>query len=819
MKKFLLSLAFLAAGIGAQAQVANNALRLLADGTVNLGSIAELSGQQAYTLQMWLCPEELTPGALILQRGDMSLTLGRTAGTLTYASGSTQLELSAGLATGVWKHVTLTVDGTAVTLHSGTRRLDLQTASGLQLASTNEPLVVGGGFTGRVDELRLWQGALEADYERFYRTTLNEYCPAWDRLAAYYTFDQVRCPAVYDYSGRGHHGTFSLSGATREEVTDNADFRYRINLAYADWSRFFDRAVDAEKYRLSNYVSMIGISTAADGTATLQYPFHEAVPQGGAKWLADYEGRSGVMAFDGQEGSRLAVESNVLDATDGYSFMAWLYIDEWTEGAYIFRKERSATEGFSIRLGSADTRQVIVRCNGREYIRDKKLQAGRWTHLCVSTNVTTNQGEVFLFAIDGVGSFPSRGNFPTELYDYKLPDLQGVTTYLGEGLKGKMDDAIAWNAARPTSEIEREMVKPRMPGPGEKCDAAPQRNASAYWDFSRPEQPGYDSYSYRHYFNIIRACYGDCEGYHLLICASGHSGWESTFANTTTRTKLAKALAAIANQDEFDGLDLDFEWTYSASGWANYAALCKTIRENLKPGKKLSCSPHQVAYAFPVSEMKYVDFFNFQIYGPGQVYLFTQDGYTSALQQFTQHGYPKDKIVMSYATTTSGGCDASGNVIRNGGAISHPPVGYRNLFGPDTKASDNRGKYGDCYYYFTGYDQSVWRAQQCHQQQLGGIMYWDMGNDIATSEPLSLVRGASMALNSNVVPLHTHVEGELPDAIDLPTTRGQQANSSQQTYDLTGRVVFPKGGLGKTTSPLGKTRRLLISDGRKVLSH
>lgn len=835
MKKTILTAIFAALALGSQAQVTNYALTLGEGQGAEFPQWDGAAPLRTYTIQMWVKPNQWRgAGALLSKLNTFGhvLTIGET-GVLTLTGESDAVTFNAtGIDLGKWSHITLCYDGEAARLYVNNKFAGEQKSKGLALIPNEDGWCIEP--CGSIDEFRLWDTVLPEEYERFWRNTLNEYCPSWSHLKMYYTFDQVECPVLWDYTGQGRHGQVyqpspgpsvrraaadaELTKSCRAEVTDNANFKYRINLAYADFNRYCDRMVDAEKYRLSNHVAMIGITTASDGSAKLQFPYHEAVPEGAARWMAEFDGRKGVMALDGSEGTRLNLGTGVMEpwyntsATDAYTFMTWIYLDEWTEGAYIYRKEKSENEGLSIRLGSADTRQVIVRCNGHEYIRDKKLKAGQWMHLAVSTNATTNQGEVFLFAFDGVGSFPSRGNFPTELYATNLPDLPDTEAYIGEGLKAKLDETVIWNTNRTTTDIAAEMTTLKIPSPTMAVDAQLMRSSSALWDYDLEANPGYDKHSYRHFFNTIRDCFGNCQGYKLLITASGHDGWENTFANSTKRTKLGKALAEIANLPDFDGIDLDFEWTYNSTGWSNYAQLCKTIRDNLAEGKLLTVTPHQVAYAFPTNMMKHVDFFNFQVYGPGQTNLFTENGYSSALQQFVNHGYPKEKIVMSYATTTSGGCDAAGNVIRNGGSIAYAPIGFRNFFdAATTQASDNRAYYDktNAYYYYTGYDQSVWRAQQCHEQQIGGIMYWDMGNDIATSQPLSLVRGASLALNSNVVPLYTSADGDcLPPAgiaapqMDDATTSPRQ---SLPSYLLDGRPA------SSTASGI------IIKDGKKII--
>lgn len=93
-----------------------------------------------------------------------------------------------------------------------------------------------------------------ATNDLLWRNTLNKYHPQWNNLVLYYKFDQNLVPMWLIILSN----ITELSLQVREKVTDNAAFKYRIQAAYTDFSRFADRGVDREKYLLSNDIIMLG---------------------------------------------------------------------------------------------------------------------------------------------------------------------------------------------------------------------------------------------------------------------------------------------------------------------------------------------------------------------------------------------------------------------------------------------------------------------------------------------------------------------------------------------------------------------------------
>lgn len=621
--------------------------------------------------------------------------------------------------------------------------------------------MIGKDFRGRIDEFRFWKKALDetaylSEDETvkgylLWDNTVNKYHPEYSSLLLYYKFDQNLCDNIVDYTFR-HHGI--MNGATRELVADNPLFKYRIVTAYAELSRFTDVGTDRAKYLLCNDLVLMGASLGEDGSAGVSLPFNRGTLSGGASYLDEYHGRKGVLSLDGT--GKMNVGTVAMNASDTYTFCTWFYVDEWVEDAYLFRKEKGEDTGLSLRLGVEANAEVVLRVNGSEY-RYKlagELVKEKWIHLGFSTN--NMQGatgkSTFRFACNKNKSKTTPYSFPETPQSWKLPlaELSGTEAVIGENFKGKIDETMLWNKASGREDIFKFGEKGAdMPGFGKNVGTDYAFYVDSYWKYDNQEDPGYDYFSLKEYLSIMRSAYDGYRGYKMRICVTGGDSWQKTIADASKRERFATEMAAYINsQDDIDGVDIDWEWAeYNGQGaiWTNYGKTMELLRNKLKPGKILTVTPHSVSYWFPKENMKSVDYFLFQNYGPAKDH-FTYESFPIAYNNFLAWGYPAEKIVMSFASTTSGKYDSAGNRIS-------PPIRIYQLgdIGPDDNMHDN--------YYFTGVNQTRWRSEQVKKQDLGGIMCWSLPCDFPSTEnPLSLFRASSLAIASNVDTLITKVD-------------------------------------------------------------
>lgn len=768
MRKIFCACAMLLCGaMAATAQVDNYSLKLSNGGNVAFNQMPELNRLSSYTVQFWMNVDAWTNGATIYSCGNaFSAALGN-AKQMTFKVGDKTLTVTSDdLVENVWNQITFIANGVSGrVLVNGKEAGSL--AEEMVIPENEDIFVIGGNFAGRIDEFRVWNAELADKFDYFINNTLNKFNPQWENLVAYYKFDQNLCDNVVDYTfGKNiagkmpHHGTFSETGAVRDVVTDNNNFKYMTAGAYTDFSRFFDRAIDKDKYLLVNDLIVLGIDSHSDGHLSLPYPECQGVLKN-AEYLSEYKGRNGVLSLNG-EGAGMEVGVNALTPTDAYTFFTWVYLEKWTEGAFLFRKETSdGKKGFSIRLGKESSTtpgcgSFVVRLNGYDYPSQALpiVKVGEWAHFAVRTYATDMTYEkTFEFIFNDKSFFCSKGQMTGEEPIAWAPEgVENVAAVVGENLDAKLDNTTIWHASLDRFRMQGFMQNGLpMPGFDIVLTAGDQMKANSCWMYDNAENPGYDSYSYKSYLNIMRSAYENHRGYKIRMSVHGHDGWENTFANADKRKIFAADLAEIAK--EFDGVDLDFEWCYSQTCWDNYGKLLEEIEKVLDKDKILTVSPHKVSYSLRPQYMEPVDYFTFQIYGPSKD-LFNYPAYTDAYNRFANQGYPNEKMLLSYATTTSRGWKDGKEVA------AAAPIGVRNglVDGDYTPDMDSAVDAQGYTRYFTGAQQTYDRSKFARDKGLRGVFYWDMGNDVKTNHQYSIPRWSSYAINSNVDTLVTKVD-------------------------------------------------------------
>jgi len=173
--------------------------------------------------------------------------------------------------------------------------------------------------------------------------------------------------------------------------------------------------------------------------------------------------------------------------------------------------------------------------------------------------------------------------------------------------------------------------------------------------------------------------------------------------------------------------------------------MVEALRAVIPEDKVFSVSLHPVAYFLPTKWIDMPDYYTFQIYGP-QVTWFAYDNYVSAYNKFVSWGFPKEKIGMSYPTTATTGSNVTG---------------YKNIVAanPDLSTDANTATMSGSSYTFNGVDCVKDKMNFILEQNSGTVMYFDMGNDVAVSNPLSLIRAANSVISANVDTLITRTDG------------------------------------------------------------
>lgn len=778
MKKTTLLLSALALGIaGANAQVPNRAIQFESTGTVDCGQVPALDDLNSYTVQFWINPTQWTEGATILSRGDKFTAKLGAPGSIVFTVGEKSVTAtSADLKAGEWNGVMLNCSHKSATLfvnntEAGSGALDA-------VPATDEPLVLGGGYSGKLDEVRVWKLKLNSDFDYFTNNTLNKWAPQWENLLVYYKMDQAdnvdvlinyRTPDDPDQKWNNHG---IMSDGVRRVSADNDKMPYLWNAAYTENSRFFDRTIPRDQYLLSNAVIILGADcNATTGEVYPRTPNYHLTDMGNAKYMTEYEGRNGVVSLDGS--TRLTAPGAVAAQSNAYAFNAWVYLEEWTPGAYLFRREtEDQKNGVACYLGDDDKR-VYVRVNGKLFGSSPDiLPTNQWVRFSVTTGSGGSNTFAFRFY---AGSNMSNCDRNAASADERGTDVKATgnddcPTYIGEGLKGKLDEISFWKTAS-NSNVN-------LPRIDRNATVADMGNCLAYYEFNEASEPGFSSLSQDNWLRIMKSAYDGYAGARFYYSVNGsvnaNPSWTQIISNAQRRKKFAETLAALAGP--YDGVELDLEWVYDAGSWKTYSLLSDEIRAALPADKEFRISTHNVTYQYPKDKMADVSGFTFQQYGPQPTH-FNYNTFVNYCNAFVNYGYPKDKIVTSYSTTTSNGQQV-------GGSGTTPIKGVRDNFFADgyqlTDAVQEYKEIGGYNYYFMGPMQVYKRAKYTREQGFQGIFYWDMGNDYWLGDPANPVmpefnsaKYCSYGLNSNVDPImtgakaiHYRADGDYPDGVE-----------------------------------------------------
>ena len=744
MKKIIIAL-MLFTGMTAMAQVDNYCLEFDPSGIVNLGNVSSLPSTEGnYTLQFWFSPTQWTPKAALLRSNTFSIRLGNNH-ALVLNDGTHHLTITdSRIGQGKWTHVTIRADKandqTTVTLNN----IKTYTLSHyLSLPARNNSLWLGGNYTGRIDEIRLWKTLLPTDYESFYNNTINKLHPQWSSLLGYWKLDHDQCPNVINFKNEtvkdtqattGLHGTMSSGGVRKVKYTDNPQMKYRIHMAYDNLEHTFSNGFDSDHYGcLSNFISIIGISTDKNGNAWYNAKVQQGTPGEGAEYQESFGNssnkRTGLLHLTTEEATMTLPQDVIPADATNFTIEFWLNIDEWKEGAKIISKRVDDNNYLEIILGAPNadgsSGNVYLQYNGGE-----KTKLGAWNGSGTTTVFRTGNYWYF-FAI-------TQDNIP-ELAGNPI-GLGSVPMILGQGLKCKFDNLATWNVTRTESQITNDRGGAEMPAPGVRLSAYSFYNKIGYYRFDKPHNLGFDSYSMPGYLDYMKNTAGNLRGQRWVVTASQPSdGTLSTAVGSdANRKRMAQALAACVNQEGVDGIDIDFEWLYSESGWRNIGLMLKELRPLLDEGKIISVSMHNVTYNFPRDLMQYVDFFNIQQYGPQATHSYYST-FVSYVDKIINWGVPRDKLLPSYAAITNNG----------GGAGA---VGYNWIAG---NLADDQVEfvYNGSNYVMNSLNQVVDRTRYARDNDLAGIMYWDICNDLPSTNARSMARRCSYIINANVHPL------------------------------------------------------------------
>ena len=762
-------------------QSTNYALRFNGDGEVDCGVIPDLDNLSLYSVQFLVNPSEWAENAYIFKRGadseEFSLKLG-TSGQLVYKIASQEIVVATDLPVNAWTQITISAFANGIDVWTNGTKVWKANAGGAVIPASTSSFVIGENFKGRIDEFRFWNAEMPgAEPENLmFRNTVNKFHPKYENLLFYYKFDQDQCEDIVDYK-LAYHGV--PTNVTREAVTDNDYFKYRVVTGYSSFVRHCDRLqIDRDMHLMTNDLIILDAQVAgATGAVLLTYPDNQGTLSN-ASYMAEYEGRSGVLSLQG-DGAGMNVGQEVLQDKGGLPALkyatieAWICVGEWKNGAAIFNKSDDSHQ-FAIKLGDESKKELLVEINGYTYNFENAIKASGWEHIAVAIVSTTGRANARIRLYTNGGTTPAYANnistIPTE-DDFTFLNTS-ANAVIGENFKGYIDEVMVWGNSRTDSQIKQDAAGTSgdltFPGGGDGAIYL-----LSYWQFDDKDNPGKNTRSWKEMLAQIRKMYDGYRGYKIrlgLISSdkdeSGNKLWTSHISDAAWRERLASDVAELLPY--CDGIDVDFEWLYSGDQrWkTGYGPMVEALRKVIPEDKVFSVSLHPVAYFLPTEYINLPDYYTFQIYGPSKTY-FAYNNYVSSYNNFIKWGFPKEKIGMSYPTTAT-----TGSVVS----------GYKNIVAanPDLATDLNEATMSGSTYTFNGVDCVKDKMNFILEQNSGTVMYFDMGNDVAVSNPLSLIRAANSVISSNVDTIITKTDSE---PTSLPSVKRDEKKTTALIYN------------------------------------
>lgn len=786
MKQYCIILLHLVISFSVYAQSTNFALNnQQGAGKIEISTISELNHLSDFSLQWWMKASRLNQTAKLMGQDNFSVWLN-SDNSISLQSGEAIARIGYTLTANAWVQVSLTVSSGTVKAYINNVQRSVTGSLPHQLPVASSVFTLSEGFSGMLDEIRIWKKDL-AQKDLCWRNTLNRFHPNHESLIAYWKGDQDQCEHLVDYRLK-YHG--KMTGIDRVAVADNSNFRYRVVSGYTSLMRFIDRPnINRDMFLMTNDVILLSAKVMSDGSIFPEYPDNSASLQQ-VSYLDEFEGRRGLMHFNGVGSKMVAQDGRTLfDPTTqgGYgspltaSIQGWIYIDEWNEGSKLFSKYKSADSCLVISLGSENDRSLIVNFNGTIATLSQKVSIGKWHYLGVylrpKVAEISNPRAAFNLITIGVdfkeynalSEIKLSGN---NMSVTRVPLMTGVPVVIGEDFKGKIDELMLWgNLRNESARYDAEN--------GYQWNIGSWNNVylCSYWKGDDAENVGKDYQSYTGMIDFIRGYFANHRGHkiRLSLIYSNGDGWKSVLSKPQNLDRMLADCRKLL--DHCDGLDVDLEWSYNTYDYSILNNVLRRLYNEVmkdRPEKVYSVSLHQVSYGIDKALIPTVDYFTFQLYGPHKV-TYQYDWYQNAYNSFINYGFPRDKMLLSYGVLLVNDLEEKG---------------YKDLFEQMGMNESNYKPELNSWngWAFNGVNQIKRKQELIVGNDVLGTMYFDMGNDLKVSDARSLIRAQNDIIAANVDTVITQVN-IYPTSVHTPIlAKGEVGkvvvNYQQQRLDI-----------------------------------
>ena len=498
----------------------------------------------------------------------------------------------------------------------------------------------------------------------------------------------------------------AITGKPGEDAPDPVD-KTLINCSYIRGGLFEQGRISAESMAACNDLIFLAARPYADGGIAFELPQNDVTLVGGTSYEATYNGRSGVMKFDGT--GKLNAGDGLLHSADGaftqFTFATYIYIDQWVDGAYLFKKADTKSTIAALQLGATEGKLSLI-LGGKPVasFNNATLTAGAWHYLAVDYT-----GTKLRYFVDSnpVVELEVALTIPNTVVDF----------YIGENFKGRLDETAIFSISAGTS--AKNGIDPTT-WVGSK--------ALAYWKYDDATNPGKDTFTWVNTLEKIRASLNGKQGERKLRLGVAGGSWKEMVANEGARSTFAYNLKALLEKYKLDGADLDFEWPENSADYSNYSTAIVKIRSILGKDVFFTVSLHPVSFKITKAAINAVDFISYQCYGPATM-RFPLQQFKDDAKAAIDYGIPADKLVMGVPFIGTTG-------------MAGEQVGYRDFVtqGGLTDPALDQITYNGKNYVFNG--QNTIRLKTLFSCTSGfrGIMSWDLATDLTVTNPLSLLK-------------------------------------------------------------------------------
>ncbi|MBT2679531.1 glycoside hydrolase family 18 protein [Bacillus sp. ISL-35] len=228
-------------------------------------------------------------------------------------------------------------------------------------------------------------------------------------------------------------------------------------------------------------------------------------------------------------------------------------------------------------------------------------------------------------------------------------------------------------------------------------------------------------------------------GWYHINGGESYDYFKAAISNSASRKKLVHELVSIAERENLDGIDIDFEHPRSADDAQYLAEFSKELSEQLQPmGKELSIAVNAKVHSVTGTEIhsvvfepemfKYFDHVNLMAYdgqwdGEYNAANLSPFSYSANIVNywtslFDSHGFSREKLVLGvplYAQPED---------------PSAKQISYESLLG---HALENAGKdrvnINGTTYHYNGHSTLKKKTELALSEQIGGMMLWEAGLD------------------------------------------------------------------------------------------